>query len=158
MVDVPRFRNVMGHFATGVTVVTASRPEGGFLGLTVNAFTSVSLNPLLVLICVNRAALSHDELLDSGAFAVNVLAEDQEEVAIRFAGGDPRTRFTGVEVTPAPSGSPILAGVLAWLDCRVVQAYPGGDHSVIVARVTDCEARTGEPLIFFRGRMRGLGP
>ena len=156
MLDEGTFRRVMGHFATGVTVVTVRRPEGGFLGLTVNAFTSVSLDPLLVLVCINRGGFSHDELLASGAFAVNVLGREQEDLAQRFATGDPRTRFRGLNAEAGPSGSPLLEGALAWLDCEIHETHRGGDHSIIVGRVLACHAREGDPLLFFRGRLRGM--
>jgi flavin reductase (DIM6/NTAB) family NADH-FMN oxidoreductase RutF len=158
MTGAEEFRRVMGHFATGVTVVTSRDPEGRPVGLTVNAFTSVSLDPLLVLVCIHRRASGHDALLGCGHFAVNVLAEDQEGLALRFATRDPSERFLELDVADGPLGSPVVPGALAWLECRVREVFPGGDHSVVLGEVMECSSREGRPLIFFQGRLRGLGP
>lgn len=154
MVEEEKFRAVMGHFATGVTVVTTRGGDAGPLGLTVSAFTSVSLRPVQVLICVHRAAGPHDAILESGSFAVNVLSADQAHLATRFATGPSGERFKGLEFRDDPLGNPLLPG-LAWLTCRVREVWPGGDHSVILGDVQDCDARTGRPLLFYRGRLEG---
>lgn len=158
MVDEEKFRRVMGHFATGVTVVTSRDRDGVPVGLTVNALTSVSLDPLLLLVCLHREAGPHDPLLESGVFAVNILRRDQGDLAIRFASGDTRERFHGMDVQDAPLGSPLLPEVLGWVECTVHAVHPGGDHSIVVGRVSACEAGEGGPLLFFRGELEGLTP
>lgn len=156
MIEEEHFRTVMGRFATGVTVVTTRDAGGVPLGLTVSAFTSVSLDPLQILICVHREAGPHDPLLERGTFAVNVLSADQGPLAIRFATGPTRERFQGIDFRDSPLGDPLLSG-LAWLACRVRQVWAGGDHSVILGEVEACEAREGQPLIWFKGRLEGGG-
>jgi flavin reductase (DIM6/NTAB) family NADH-FMN oxidoreductase RutF len=158
MTGAEEFRSVMGHFATGVTIVTSRDPEGGPVGLTVNAFASVSLDPVLVLVCIHRTASGHDPLLGAGHFAVNVLDEHQEALARRFATADASERFLETDVTDGPLGSPLLPGALAWLECSVRDVFPGGDHSIVLGEVVECQAHPGRPLLFFRGTFRGLGP
>ena len=143
-------------FATGVTVVTVRTPRGTPSGLTVNAFTSVSLDPPLVLICIHRNAASHDPLLETGYFAVSVLGREQETLAMVFAQGEASERFRGLETVDAPMGSPLLPGCVAWLECRVQSVHEGGDHSIVVAEVLESEILGGEPLLFFRGMLTGL--
>jgi flavin reductase (DIM6/NTAB) family NADH-FMN oxidoreductase RutF len=157
MIGTEEFRRVMGHFATGVTVVTARGADGEPVGLTVNAFTSVSLDPLLVLFCIHRMASGHDPVLGAGSFAVNILAWDQEALALRFATGDASERFLGLEVTDGPLGSPLIPGTLAWLQCRIQDVLPGGDHSIVLGEVVGCNSRNGRPLLFFQGRFVGPG-
>jgi 3-hydroxy-9,10-secoandrosta-1,3,5(10)-triene-9,17-dione monooxygenase reductase component len=149
-IDPSRYRQVMGHFATGVTVVTAA--IGGVpAGLSVNSFTSVSLQPPLVAICVSRLSTTWRKIRQSGSFCVNILAEDQEDMSRVFAARRP-DKFSGIGWKPAESGAPILNDVLAWVDCRVVAEHDGGDHVVVVGQVRDLEvAREGLPLIFYRG-------
>lgn len=130
-----------------VTGVSAGRP----LGLAVNSFTSVSLVPALVAFCVARPSMTWPQLRKTGSFCVNILAEDQEALSRAFAttGHD---RFRGVGWRPAPSGSPILAGVLAWIDCKVDAEHPAGDHIIVVGRVQELGlAQEGRPLVFYRG-------
>lgn len=149
-VDEARFRQVLGHFPTGVTVITAA-PEGEPpVGLAVGSFASLSLDPPLVLFCAAKQSSSWPKIRDAGVFCVNVLAEDQEEVCRQFAGkGD---KYAGIGWKPGHTGAPILAGVLAWIDCRVEQVLDGGDHDIVVGRVLDLEvAHEGRPLVFFRG-------
>jgi len=146
----------MGHFATGVTGVTARNSEDRPVGLTVSAFTSVSLNPPLVLVCVHREAESHDALLEVGFFGVNVLSRDQEALALTFSKGEASDRFQGLETLDAPMGSPLLPGSAAWLECRIHQLHDGGDHSIIVGEVLECEALGGDPLIFHHSELRGF--
>jgi flavin reductase (DIM6/NTAB) family NADH-FMN oxidoreductase RutF len=158
MVDQEKFRSIMGHFATGVTVVTACSREGQAVGLTVNAFTSVSLNPLLVLICVHREASTHDPLLESGYFAVNMLDRRQEHLGLRFAEAEDEERFRDLDTKAGPMGSPILSGSMAWLECRVKDVVPGGDHSIVVGEVLEGEVHGGDPLMFFRGDFMNIRP
>ena len=153
MVTEEKFRHVMGHFATGVTILASRGPGGEPVGLTVNAFTSVSLDPPLILVCVHKEAEAHESILRSGHFGLSFLRRDQEQLALTFAMSDPEERFEGTGVEVSPAGSPIIPGAIAWLDCRVEGTYPGGDHSVIVGRVVACEAEGGDPLLFFKGSL-----
>jgi flavin reductase (DIM6/NTAB) family NADH-FMN oxidoreductase RutF len=140
----------MGHFATGVTVVASRRRNGVPCGLTANAVTSVSLEPPLVLVCLERGAQSHRCVLEGGAFAISVLSADQRELARRFARKPRDRRFEGVEFREEVTGSPVLEGALAWTDCRVHDVHDAGDHSIVIGEVVASGAGDGEPLIFFR--------
>ena len=150
--DDARFRQVLGHFGTGVTVVTAL--DGGEpIGFTAQSFTSVSLEPPLISVCPSRRSVTWPRMHRAGAFCANVLSSGQEELARAFAVRD-AARFAGVEWAPAPAtGSPVLAGVLAWVDCLVHSVHEAGDHLIVVGRVVglghDTEDRT--PLLFYRG-------
>jgi flavin reductase (DIM6/NTAB) family NADH-FMN oxidoreductase RutF len=147
------FRRVMGQFATGVTVVT-TRLGDEVHGLTANAVCSVSLKPLLVLVCVDHAADTHPLLERSGVFAVNILSHEQEDLSRLFAGPteEKAGRLEAMGYRTAVTGAPIIDGCLAYLDCRVVAAYPGGDHTIFVGQVEEAEiGEEGAPLIFFRG-------
>lgn len=145
-----RFRQVVGHFATGVTVVTA-RSDGRPAGLSVNSFTSVSLDPPLVAFCVAHSSATWARIREAGKFCVNVLRSDQEALCRTFA-GKAADKFAGVGWHPAPSESPILDGVLAWLDCTVEATHEAGDHLMVVGRVHDLDVgHEGTPLVFYRG-------
>lgn len=130
------FRQVMGRFATGVTVVTAKSPQG-VAGLTVNTFCSVSLNPPLILVCVDLNSQTLPYIRESGAYAVNMLTTEQEHLSRCFATSSQERyeRFCDAEYTEAVTGSPILEGVLAFVDARVVAEYPGGDHVIFLGEV-----------------------
>ncbi len=149
-IDSARYRQVLGHFATGVTVVTAA--DGDLpVGLAVNSFTSVSLDPPLVAFCVSRTSSTWPRIRTQGSFCVNILAEDQEELSRAFASRSPE-RFLGVGWRPAESGAPILAGGLAWLDCTIEVEHDGGDHIMVVGRVREMGVdHEGRPLVFYRG-------
>jgi 3-hydroxy-9,10-secoandrosta-1,3,5(10)-triene-9,17-dione monooxygenase reductase component len=150
------FRGVLGQFPTGVTVVTANTPEGP-VGLAVGSFTSVSLDPPLVGFLPAQTSASWPLIQDTGQFCVNVLSEDQEDIARSFAtpGED---RFSDRSWTAAPhSGAPILDGVLAWIDCDVAGVSEAGDHHFVLGRVRALGAAAdGAPLVFFRGAYRSL--
>lgn len=146
----------MARVPTGVTVVTTRGLDGGPLGLTVNSFTSVSLDPALVLVCIGRASASRDALLAAGAFVVNVLSASQSGLAVRFAADPSAGRFDGVAWRPGPGGAPVLSGVAAWLACSLEIAYEAGDHSVLVGRVDAAEAGTEPSLVFYRGAYGGV--
>ena len=150
-------REVMGSYPTGVTIVAACDADGDPYGLTVNSFTSVSLDPPLVLVCIGHSSTSHDRLLASSGFCVNVLAADQSVLAARFAREPSQGRFDGVTWAPGDSGHPIISGSLAWLDCVVHEVLRGGDHSILVGRVVASALNDGEPLIFHRGRLISSG-
>jgi 3-hydroxy-9,10-secoandrosta-1,3,5(10)-triene-9,17-dione monooxygenase reductase component len=150
------FRGVLGQFPTGVTVVTANTPDGP-VGLSVGSFTSVSLDPPLVGFLPAQTSASWPLIAESGTFCVNVLREDQEDIATAFStpGAD---RFGERSWTAAPhSGAPILDGVLAWIDCDVAGVSDAGDHHFVLGRVRALGAATdGSPLVFFRGGYRSL--
>jgi flavin reductase (DIM6/NTAB) family NADH-FMN oxidoreductase RutF len=152
MIDTSEFRRVMGHFATGVTVVTTLRPDGSPCGLTASAVCSVSLDPTMILICVERGAGTHDCIDQRGVFAVNVLPESPgETLARRFAGNDVEDKFRGVAFREEHTGAPVLTDALAWLDCRVVQRVEGGDHTVFMGEVLGADSGEGTPLLYYRG-------
>lgn len=154
MLDALAFRQVMRTFPTGVTVVTTLGDGGRPVGLTVNSFTSVSLDPPLVLVCLDRDSASHDKVIAAGAFVVNILASDQGALAARFANDPSPGRFDAVEWRPGPGGTPVLAGVAAWLSCTLQDVHAGGDHSILVARVADGAVGEGEALAFYEGSYR----
>jgi 3-hydroxy-9,10-secoandrosta-1,3,5(10)-triene-9,17-dione monooxygenase reductase component len=148
------FRAVMGHFATGVTVVTASGPEGP-VGMTANAVCSLSLDPLLLLVCFDNDARTLRVVRDTGRFGVNVLASGQEPLARLFASKAPEAaKFAGVEHA-VHDGIPVIEGVLAWVGCTLERLVPGGDHTIGIGAVTAAEfAGEAEPLIWYRGVYR----
>jgi len=150
------FRRALGHFASGVTVVTSKGEDGVPRGITVSAFSSLSLEPPLVLICIDKKASLHDHLKEGGHFAVNILAEDQELVSRRFASKD-ADRFEGLGYSEGETGAPVLSGVLASLECRIVAAYPGGDHTIVVGEVLTTRVSEGSPLAYFRSGYVRLG-
>jgi 3-hydroxy-9,10-secoandrosta-1,3,5(10)-triene-9,17-dione monooxygenase reductase component len=154
--DAARFRHVLGHFCSGVAVVTGI-DDGEPVGLTVQSFTSLSLDPPLVLFCPAKSSTSWARMRAAAGFCVNILEGDQEPLCRTFAtrGGD---KFVDVGWTPAPTtGAPVLEGALAWVDCRLDAEHEGGDHSIVVGRVLDLglglrEAEDdGRPLLFSRG-------
>jgi flavin reductase (DIM6/NTAB) family NADH-FMN oxidoreductase RutF len=150
-----QYRDAVGMFATGITVVTAR--AGGFgHGMTANSFTSVSLDPPMVLVCVVRDAVMHKVLDDVGSFGVSVLAAGQEDLARYFSDpGRPMgmAQFVPLDWHPAPvTGTPLLDGALAWLECAVEAAYPGGDHTVFLGRVLWVQVgEAGGPLLHWAG-------
>ena len=148
-----QFREAMRRFATGVAIVTTS-VDGRIHGFTVNAFASVSAEPPTVLICVNRAATAHPLIATSQKFCVNILAIDQRALAVRFAGGEPRSRFEGVAYHPGPTGSPILEGTVAHLDCAVTEELTASTHTIFLGSVLDAGWRDGEPLGYFNRAYR----
>jgi flavin reductase len=155
------FRHSVGMFTTGITVVTARSERFGH-GMTANAFASVSLDPLLVLVCVVKDAMMHKVLDEVGRFAVSVLAGDQEDLARYFSDSGRPTgmaQFLPVAWRPGPvTGAPLLEGALAWLECDVEAAYDGGDHTVFLGRVrwVDRSPDARDPLLYFGGDYRRL--
>ena len=148
--DSSRFRHVLGHFATGVAVITAIGPSGP-VGMVVSSFTSVSLEPPLVAFLPDRSSTSWPKIRAAGAFCVNILSAGQEELCAKFArkGID---KFAGVAWRPASSGAPILDGGMAWIDCELTQTFESGDHYIAIGRVLQLEAAEyGVPLVFFQG-------
>jgi flavin reductase (DIM6/NTAB) family NADH-FMN oxidoreductase RutF len=155
------FRKAMGCFATGITIVTVD-DDGKVEGMTANAFTSVSLNPLLVLICVDRQARTHAHLNRRKRFGVNILSEGQRAIADYYARPD-RThdraeRESGARFDRTAHGTPMLHGALAYLECRLQTIQEAGDHTIFIAEVEDVTVHEGEPLLYFRGEYRKIGP
>jgi flavin reductase (DIM6/NTAB) family NADH-FMN oxidoreductase RutF len=152
-VDPVRFRSVMGHFATGVTVVTATTPEGP-VGMTANAVASLSLDPLLLLVAFDNEARTLPAIRETGRFGVNVLHAGQEELARLFASKRPESeKFAGVPHT-VHDGIPVIEDALAWVGCRLERLIPGGDHTIGIGAVEAAEAGDGRPLLWFRGGYR----
>lgn len=150
-IDPARFRETLGHYPTGVAVITAIDEDGQPVGMVVGSFTSVSLDPPIVAYLPTRQSYTYARLRTAGHFCVNVLASDQRELCARFAtrGED---KFAGVAWTPAPSGAPILDGAVAWIDCEATDELDGGDHVIVLGRVRDLDiARRTLPLLFFQG-------
>jgi 3-hydroxy-9,10-secoandrosta-1,3,5(10)-triene-9,17-dione monooxygenase reductase component len=150
-VDEAHYRQVLGHFPTGVTVITAATPEGP-VGLAVGSFFSVSLDPPLVAFCAGKTSSSYPRMQEAGHFTVNVLAEDQEDVCRVFA-SKATAKFAGVGYRPAPAtGAPVITDVLAWIECEIDAVHEAGDHWIVVGRVLDLGVvHEGGPLVFFRG-------
>ncbi|MCZ7555930.1 MAG: flavin reductase family protein [Bacteroidia bacterium] len=147
-----RFRQVLGSFVTGVTIVT-TRFGNEYVGLTINSFTSVSLEPMLIQINIAKNTTSHDAIEESGRFVVNILAEDQQLLSTVFAGAPPADRFKHATVWETDSGCPVIEGSIAYLDVRVTAVYDGGDHSIFLAEVQDMRVlRDAPPLLYFRGK------
>ncbi len=150
-IDAAHYRSVLGHFPTGVTVITATGAEGP-VGLAVGSFCSVSLDPALVAFFPGKSSTSWPGIREAGSFCVNVLAEDQEDLCRVFAskGAD---KFAGIGWDRAATGAPRLADVLAWIDCDIETVHDAGDHDICVGRVRelDVERRGIGPLVFFRG-------
>jgi flavin reductase (DIM6/NTAB) family NADH-FMN oxidoreductase RutF len=146
-----RFRSVMGHFATGVTVVTANTPEGP-VGMTANAVCSLSLEPLLLLVAFDNESRTLPAVQENGRFGVNVLAAGQEDLAHLFA-SKTNEQFTGVPHA-MHDGIPVIEGALAWIGCRLERLIPAGDHTIGIGAVESAEAGSGDPLLWFRGGYR----
>jgi len=146
-----RFRQVLGHFCTGVTIIT-TLDEAGPAGFACQSFAALSLDPPLVLFCPSRSSATWPRIERAGFFCANVLTAGQQELA-RVFGTRGVDKFAGVPWAPAPSGAPVLAGVLTWVGCTVEAVHEAGDHHVVVGRVTELgECRPEQPLLFYRGR------
>jgi 4-nitrophenol 2-monooxygenase / 4-nitrocatechol 4-monooxygenase, reductase component len=159
MIDPSEFRRVMGHFPSGVAVVTTLRADGTPCGLTASAVCSVSLEPTLLLVCVERSSETHGCIQRCGTFAVNVLREGKgETLARRFAAWEKGDKFRGVAFRPEHTGAPVLDDALAWLDCRLHGECDGGDHTVFVGEVLAAEAEEGTPLVYYRGGYGSFAP
>jgi flavin reductase (DIM6/NTAB) family NADH-FMN oxidoreductase RutF len=157
-VDPFQFRHVMGHFPTGVAVITTEH-DGQRHGMTANSVTSVSLDPVLILVCFTREARTALAVQKSGRFAVNILREDQEAVSRRFALPN-QDHFEGLQIEEGPAGLPLLPNCLAYLTCRVTELVAAGDHDIVLAEVETAQANGGNPLLFFLGgyrRLPGMG-
>jgi flavin reductase (DIM6/NTAB) family NADH-FMN oxidoreductase RutF len=152
------FRRVLGHHPTGASVVTAMGLDGRPAGMVVGTFTSVSLDPPLVAFLPDKASTSWPRIREAGSFCANVLSAGQEAVSRQFArsGGN---KFRGIDWTPAPSGAPIIAGAVAWVDCDIEQVFESGDHYIVIGRVRDLAVEsTDVPLTFWQGRYTRIHP
>lgn len=143
------FRAALSRFPSGVTVVTTKDADGTFHGITVSAFCSLSLEPLLVLICIEKSAGSHDAIEESKAFVVNILSSAQIELSEQFASPLPY-KFDGVFYRLGIDGIPVIAGVVASLECRLKQVCDGGDHTIFVGEVENVSTNDGYPLVYSR--------
>jgi flavin reductase (DIM6/NTAB) family NADH-FMN oxidoreductase RutF len=141
----------MGHWASGVGIVTTRTSDGRPCGLTANAIASLSLDPLLVLVCVEKDADTHDCIRSTRAFAINILKSDQETIARRFAAWEVNRKFDGLAHHTEQTDSPILDDALAWLDCRLHAEHDGGDHTIFVGEIVSGDAIEGTPLLYYRG-------
>ncbi len=150
------FRRVLGHFASGVTIVSTSDGDGRPTGLTASAFTSVSLEPPLVLVCIDHKSQSHGPLVEGGRFAVNILSVEQQALSRKFA-TTRLDKFDGVAYQMSALGLPLITDALAHLECVTVSTHVEGDHTVLVGRVEEAAAPSaGEPLLYFRGQYSRL--
>ncbi|MBB3039280.1 3-hydroxy-9,10-secoandrosta-1,3,5(10)-triene-9,17-dione monooxygenase reductase subunit [Hoyosella altamirensis] len=156
-IDPRQFRKVMGHFCTGVAVITASGDDGP-VGFACQSFAALSLDPPLVLFCPAKKSRSWPFIESAGMFAVNVLGDDQRDVSSVF--GAPRAdKFDAVTWRPAASGAPLLTGALAWIDCTFEAVHDAGDHYIVVGRVLELgEPEAGPPLLFYRGNYTSTAP
>ena len=156
-IDFRDFRDTLGCFATGITVITTVDGEGAPVGMTANAFTSLSLEPPLVLFCLDRKGNSFEAFHTNRSFAVNILAAGQEDLSRRFASKGPQ-KWSGVTFDSWDTGCPILRGCIANLECQVDSVFEGGDHVIVVGKVMRLERSEDEtrPLLYFRGRYAEL--
>jgi flavin reductase len=158
-----RFRSVLGRFVTGISIMTAVGSDGEPHGMTANALASVSLDPPLVLVCVDRSAIMAELMEDADGFALSFLTREQEELSTWFATPERPTgaaQFDGLVTSALVTGSPILEDSLAWLDCRRWAIYDGGDHIIVVGEVValgETEDLQAAPLLYDRGRYAGVG-
>ncbi|MBK9122546.1 MAG: flavin reductase family protein [Chloroflexi bacterium] len=158
-IDAELFRNTLAKWASGVTVVTTTH-DGRPHGLTVSSFSSVSLDASLILVCISHRAASLPVLMAAGHFAVNILSSSQQEVARRFAGMIPDIvdRFEGVEYSTLETGSPLLDGALAWIDCRTAQTVVAGDHTIFVGEIVAASVFDEVPLVYTNRRWGSFVP
>jgi flavin reductase len=153
------FRKAMGCFATGVTVITVDQ-DGEVHGMTANAFTSVSLDPQLVLVCVDHRARTHAQLHARKRFGVNVLSSAQKAISeyyARSAETHQHAEAAGARFERTAHGTPVLQGALAYLECRLHSTQAAGDHTIFIAEVEHVEVREGDPLLYFRSKYRRIG-
>jgi flavin reductase (DIM6/NTAB) family NADH-FMN oxidoreductase RutF len=155
-VDPSLFRQLLGRFATGVTVITTKNEQGQPVGMTASSLASVSLNPALISVCVDVTADMHRALAASGTFVINILAADQVEVSNRFAINPAEGRFTSVTWEETSDGHILLGGTVAHIRCERYADFPLGDHTLFVGRVTGGATADGEPLLYYRGRYGAL--
>jgi len=154
-VDEAQFKLAMSHFASGVTVVSTEH-EGTLYGMTVASFASLSLNPPLVLICIEKSVKSHDAIAAAGKFGVSMLAHAQSEISSRFASKKIEDRFAGVDWSRGDLGMPLIDGAICALECTVQSHLPGGDHTIFVGEVSSVRTHEAAPLVYYRSGYREL--
>jgi len=156
-VDAAQFKKALACWASGVTIVTTHTEAAGRCGMTASAFSSVSAEPPLVLVCINTSATSCPLIAESGVFAVNILASPQEDASNKFASYKHRdTRWDNLAVSTAVTGAPILDDSMASLDCKLVNQVEAGTHMVYIGEVQEAIVRAGTPLMYYKGAYRGL--
>jgi flavin reductase (DIM6/NTAB) family NADH-FMN oxidoreductase RutF len=154
-IDPRELRNVFGAFATGVTVITTTDTSGKPFGLTANSYTSLSLDPPLVLVCVDKKVDCYACFEQSKVFVINFLAEDQAQLSTRFATKGIE-KFEGVPTRAGSLGAPLLEGAIGYIECKLVSGYEGGDHTIYVGEVQTASASGDRPLLFFKGKYQKL--
>jgi flavin reductase (DIM6/NTAB) family NADH-FMN oxidoreductase RutF len=155
-VSTEEFKAGLASFGAGVTIVTTIDASGKPAGLTVTAFSALSKNPPLCLVCIGHEADAYPSLKTAISYAVNVLSKDQLDLAMQFATHG-RDKFAGVDYRPgAVTGCPVLSGVLSSLECKIVSRLPGGDHDILVGSIESVEAHEGAPLVYFRGQFHDV--
>jgi len=155
-IEKQQFRRICGKFASGITVVTVRDAEGVGHGMTANSFTSVSMAPPLVLVCVDHRARILEHLRTGEHFGINILSASQKHLSDRFAGSS-QDRFQGVSWHPGHTGVPLLADVLATIECARVNMVTAGDHDIVIGEVLHADCQDGEPLVFYSSQYRSLG-
>lgn len=153
-IDDAQFKLAMSHFASGVTVVTTEH-EGKPFGMTVAAFSSLSLHPPLILVCVEKTVKTHDAIAGAGKFGVSILSSKQTDISNRFASRS-EDKFAETEVVRGELGVPLIGGAITRLECRVSERLEGGDHTIFVGEVVDAKTEEGEPLVYFRSGYREI--
>lgn len=149
------FRNALRHWASGVTVITTKDATGKSHGITVSAFSSVSLSPPLVLVCIDKETGSHYAFLESGAFVVNILREDQQAISQQFA-AKIEDKFDCINCEIGINGIPLLSDSLANLECTLVHSYEGGDHTIFIGEIQKATVHEGKPLLYYNGSYRNI--
>jgi flavin reductase (DIM6/NTAB) family NADH-FMN oxidoreductase RutF len=153
-IDDAQFKLAMSHFASGVTVVTTEH-EGKPFGMTVAAFSSLSLHPPLVLVCIEKTVKTHDAIAAAGTFGVSILSSKQADISNRFA-SRAEDKFAGTEVVRGELGVPLIGGAITRLACKVTEKLEGGDHTIFVGEVVEANTEEGEPLVYFRSGYREI--
>ena len=148
------YKKIMGSYPTGVTIVTSTAPDGKPVGLTVNSFASVSLNPLMVLWCIDHRVSTLEAFKQAEGYAVHILAADQKDACWAFAGKEP-DRFSKVEWSMSPRNLPIISGAMGVLECKTVQRIEAGDHTILLGEVVELQKFDKEPMLYFR---QNVGP
>jgi flavin reductase (DIM6/NTAB) family NADH-FMN oxidoreductase RutF len=151
MIDSDTFRSVLGRFASGVTILTTRDESGADHGMTVSAFCSVSLDPALILVCIDHSASTYRLLQAHSRFGISILSSNQEAYSRRFAVEPDSGRFDGIAYSRGDSGVVLLDDALAHLECKVTEHYEAGDHTIFIAEVERAEPRQGRPLLYYRG-------
>lgn len=154
-IDNDAFKRALRHWASGVTVVTAAA-EGEVHGMTVSAFSSVSADPPLVLICANRSSKTNDVVRAGNAFAVNILEASQSDISTRFAMAKAETRFEETDWSPGMAGLPLIKGALAHMECEVQSSHEAGSHTIFIGLVKRCTVFSGKPLCYYNGGYASL--